>query len=53
MQLPQPVEARVHSFSCASVLTPFSWIAWMISPLVTPMQPQTVSLSGIWATSSP
>ena len=53
VQLPHPVDARVHSFSCDSVLTPFSWMASMMVPLVTPMQPQTVSLSAIWAASAP
>ncbi len=52
VQLPQPVLARVCSFSCASVLTPFVWIASMIAPLVTPTQPQTVALSAICAMSS-
>ena len=53
VQLPQPVLARVHSLSCDSVLTPCSWIAWMMVPLVTPTQPQTVALSDISATSRP
>ena len=42
VQLPQPVDARVHSFNWASVLTPFSWIAPIICPFVTPMHPHTV-----------
>ena len=53
VQLPQPVLARVCSFSCASVFTPFVWMASMIAPLVTPTQPQTVALSAICAMSSP
>ena len=53
VQLPQPVLARVCSFSCASVFSPLVWIASMIAPLVTPTQPQTVALSGICAMSRP
>jgi hypothetical protein len=47
------VLARVHSFSCDIVLTPLSWMAAMMVPLVTPTQPQMVELSDIDATSSP
>ena len=41
------------AFSWPSVVMPCLWIAWMMSPLRTPLQPQMVSLSGISATSRP